>query len=171
LNPFSLYERRECKKTSKKETKLCTQVSFRMQMHFTAQCCRLRFLSCPFRVCRSFRDSCWSRCWRGQVGLRIKFAGRRLVVAMAAAVRGITFAVIVTFIMASEHGQLHVKCLFRRQICTFHHEDRRGSLCDRSGPRSHEDSREHHERGEYFETEQVCCRRGRMAHSQEWDRK
>jgi hypothetical protein len=80
-----------------------------MQMHFTAQCCCFRFLSFPFRLCRSFRDSCWSRCWCGQVGLRIKLAGRRLVVAVAAAVLGITFAVIVAFVMASEDGQLHVK--------------------------------------------------------------
>lgn len=103
---------RECKKTSKKETKPCTRTSFRMQMHFTAQCCCFRFLSCSFRVCRSFRDSCWSRCWCGQVGLRIKFAGRRLVVAMAAAVLGISFAVIVTFVVASEHSQLHIIKVF-----------------------------------------------------------
>ena len=112
---FSLCERREGKKTSKKETKPCTQVSFRMQMHSTAQCCCFRFSSCPFRVCRSFRDSCWSRCWCGQVGLRIEFAGRRLVVAVAAAVLGITFAVIVALIMASEHGQLHVKISSERR--------------------------------------------------------
>ena len=119
------------------------------------------------------RNPCWSRGRCRQDGLRAKATGRRLVVAAAAAtVLGVTFAVVVVTIVVSEQCvKVIFHSLFERQIRTFRHEDRRGSLCDHSDQMSHEESRENHDREERAEIGRVCCRHWRMVRSQEWDQK